>query len=392
LHYLDPEDTGLNHVRQFAEAARGLGHRVDVHGLNLATAAALERDGRRRERRPALRRHLGRYLREPKQLIRNASYLRSELGLLRASRPDVLLVRHARMVISGVVAGRRLGLPLVIEANAPVAESRLYDDGYVHLLRVAEWLEAWGLRRGDAITVVSSALKHYLVDRWGLPAAKLTVVPNGADLKRFHPDVARDPQLPEAFQREVVVGFVGSFQKFHGSALIARMVTEVGKARPSVRFLFVGDGPEAEKVRRETSELGDRVLFTGAVPHARVPGLVAALDVGVLPETAFYCSPLKIVEWMASGKAVVAPAHEPLEELIDQGVHGLLFPPRDLAAMVEAVLQLVDRPESRTRMGQEAARRARTSLSWKANASRVIEACRGAQNLHSGRRRGKPAG
>jgi len=398
VHYLSPDSTGMNHVLQFAQAARGLGHRVDVHGANSARelghrvdvpgansapASSSERKGG--DVRQAVRRQLGLYLREPKLLLSNVLALRAELELLRAARPDVLLVRHVLLAASGALVASRLKLPLVIEVNAPVAESRLYADEYFHLPWIAEWLESSELRRSDGITVVSTALKRHLMERCRLPDSKFTVVPTGADLERFHPEVPPDPTLPEAFRQGPVVGFVGSFQKFHGVDLIARMVIEVGRSRPSVRFLFVGDGPEAATLRRETSELGERILFTGSVPHTSVPGMVAALDVSVLPETAFYCSPLKVVEWMAAGKAVVAPRYEPVEELIEDGVHGLLFPPRDAAALIEAVQRLVDDSETRVRMGRAAAQRARASLSWEDNARRVIEVCQRARDAHRGR-------
>ena len=78
---------------------------------------------------------------------------------------------------------------------------------------------------------------------------------------------------------------------------------------------------------------------------------------------------------MAAGRAIVAPGYGPLREIIADGVEGLLFAPRDLGALVAAVLCLVDDPALRRRLGDAAAERARLSLSWEENARRVVRAC-----------------
>lgn len=372
LHYLYGEDTALHHVRQFAAAARALGHQVEVHAINLAPPEG-PAAGRSLQVRRGLKRLLGRYLHEPKELLWNLPYARKAGELLAADRPEVVLVRDHLLTASFVTVTRRLGLPLVLEVNAPAAESRLYLDEYLHLPWVPEALEGWKLRRADGVTVVSSTLRDYLVERHRLAPGKLTVVANGADLELFQPDTPPDPEIPR--DGSPVVGFVGSFQKWHGADLLTCMVTEVGAARPATRFVLVGDGPELGRVRQAAAGLGDRLLATGRVPHHRVPGLVAACDLCVLPDCLFYASPLKVIEWMAAGKAVVAPRYGPLEEVIDPGVHGLLFPPGDTGALVEAVLRLVDGPDLRRDLGRAATRRARASLSWTDNARRVLAAC-----------------
>jgi glycosyltransferase involved in cell wall biosynthesis len=156
------------------------------------------------------------------------------------------------------------------------------------------------------------------------------------------------------------------------------MALRVGALRPRVRFVLVGDGPEAAKVRERTAELGPRLVFLGKVAHAEVPGLVAGFDIGVLPDTGFYACPLKVVEWMAAGRAVVAPAYGPLQEMLEDGARGELFPPRDLDALVAAVLRLVDDPARRRALAAAAAERAHASLTWTDNARRVLAVVRDA--------------
>ncbi len=374
LHYLYGRDTALNHVRQFAEAARSFGHRVDVHAMNLAPpppAAGGGEIGVAGRLRQAVKRRFGRYLHDPKELLWNPRYVRKELALLGAEPPDVLLVRNHDLGVSCVPVARRLGLPLVLEVNAPAEEARRYYDEYCHMGWLQEWCSRFKLRRVDAVVVVSQALADYLVERYQVDPERITVAPNGADLERFRPDtpaeMTADPDAPR-------VGFVASFQQFHGLDLLAGMVEAVAAARPEVCFLFVGGGDGAEAFSRRL-DLGERVTFTGRVPHGRVPGLVASFDVGVIADAAPYQCPLKLIEWMAAGKAIAAPRHGPIEDLVADGVHALLFEPRDQDRLVARVLELIDDPARRRELGSAAARRAHESLSWEDNAQRVLAAC-----------------
>jgi glycosyltransferase involved in cell wall biosynthesis len=385
LHYLSPNDSALTHVDEFARAARDLGTSLDVYAMNADDDAPSTAPPAvpAVPSRPFLKRHLSRYLREPRELWSNVPHLRRATRMLRDARPDVLLARVSLLTASSVILARRYRLPLVLEINAPALDATTYNTEYLHLPYIPGALERWRLEAADAATVVSSSLRSYLVERYHLLPAKLTVVPNGADVNRFRPDVApaflgwpNDAHGP-------VVGFVGSFQEFHGVDILARMIDRVARQRPGVRFLLVGDGERADTVRRTIGHLGDRVLFTGRVPHERIPALVNAFDIGVLPETAFYCCPLKVVEWMAAGRAIVAPGYGSLTDLIQDEAEGLLFPPRDEDALLAAVLRLVDDAGRRRTLGAAARRRAETSLTWRENARRVIETCRAAAERHA---------
>lgn len=384
FHYLCEGSTGLHHVRQFSEAARALGHRVDVHAMNLAPTESGSDDPSRALRlRSALKSRFSRYLHEPKELAWNLPYLRKETAILRSSRPDLVLARNDTFVASIVWAARRQQRPLVLEFNAPAVESRLYWDEYFHLPAIPEWLEGWKLRRADALVTVSSALRDYLVESHRIAEDKFTVAPNGVATDLFRPDVPAESELPESFAGATIVGFVGSFQKFHGVDLLCEMALRVASERPEIRFLFAGDGPGLELARRRTKPLGDRVFFPGDVPHEQVPSVVGHIDVAVLPETAFYTSPLKVLEWMAAARAIVAPSHGTILELLTNGSEALLFPPGEVDALARSVVRLVDSPDLRRALGRAAHRRALSGFTWRHNAERVLVACERALSLRA---------
>jgi glycosyltransferase involved in cell wall biosynthesis len=374
FHYLYGQDTALHHVRQFAEGARALGHRVDVHALNLAPPVGSNGAiSLKATLRQALKKRFSRWLHDPKELLWNARYYRREKSILERERPDVVLVRSQGLTFATVPLAQKLNLPLVFEVNAPADEVR-YFEHYRHWQRPRAWVGAYKLRRADGLVVVSGALKELYRDRYDLPAEKIDVVPNGADLALFRPETEPDAEFPRA-EDAPRLGYVGSFQAWHALDLLGRLVEDIGRERPQTRFLMVGSGQGVDLLRSQTTLPAERLAFTGRVEHSRVPGLVASLDIGILAEAAPYQCPLKVVEWMAAGKAIVAPDYPPLRELIDPGVHGVLFPPGDFAAARRAVIALVDDPARRAALGQAAAVKARRELSWQDNARRVIAAC-----------------
>lgn len=385
LHYLTQDDTALVHVQEFTAAARALGAGVSVHAMNLAPGSADEEvaTSLRLRVREQLQRRLARYLHEPKELLWNPLYARREIELIRRERPDVLLVRSHSLTASCIAVARATGVPLVLEVNSPATESELYFDEYLHLPGVHEWLETRRLRAADRVIVVSEALRQHVVDRHGIESEKVVAVQNGADIARFHPGVVPDPHLETLCAGRPTVGFVGSFQKFHGVDGLATMMRTVGSARADTCFLLVGDGPELPHLRDATRALGDRVICTGSIPHERIPAAVACLDVAVLPETGFYCSPLKLLEWMAAARPIVAAARPAVAEIAVDGEHARLVPPGDAGALHQAVLDLLDHPDIGQRLGAAAADHVRKSLTWQQNAARVLDVCRAAISLQT---------
>jgi glycosyltransferase involved in cell wall biosynthesis len=115
--------------------------------------------------------------------------------------------------------------------------------------------------------------------------------------------------------------------------------------------------------------------FTGLVTHAEVPRLLAAADIAVVPyppmETDLWLSPLKLFEYMASGKAIIASAVGQLTEVVQDGRNGLLIPPGDVPAMTAALQRLIGSPALRSQLGQQAREDAVRKHSWEHYLSRL---------------------
>ncbi len=382
FHNLSYGDTALHHVRQFTAAALASGVHIDVCPLEATSKAATDGKSAIQAAQTTLKRLLSFYLHEPKKVLVNLPSYRRAVRTLHQIQPDVVLVRNELLTFDAILAGRRMGLPVVLEVNSPAAESRRYLDQYLHLPILPEAMERWQLSKADRVTVVSRALREHLVSQYHIRSGKFSVIPNGADLAIFRPDSSGDADIEKALGLAPTVGFIGSFEKWHGVDLLREMTLRVAAERPQVRFVFVGDGPGRNALEQSLRPLSDRVLFTGRVPHQRIPGITVLLDVAVMPESNFYGSPLKVIEWMAAGRAIVAPDYGPLCEIIDSGNEGLLFKKRSVDDLVTSVVKLVDDPILRARLGEAAHRRAVESLSWTHNAEKVIGACKQAIKEH----------
>ena len=252
-------------------------------------------------------------------------------------RPVAVIERLSLFGHLGLDIAEACEVPLIVEVNALMTE----EAGAFRSLQMkglAEEIERRVLERADAVIAVSGPLAARLEGR-GLDPGRIHVVPNGVDLPRFAdaPPVAvcrRALGLDGAF----VVGFAGSLKVWHGVDVLIRAFERLHRDDPSARLLVVGEGPMLASLRDQASRIGQgaAVQFMGAVPHDRIPVLLRAMDVAVAPFRGmndFYFSPIKLFEYMASGACVVASRLGQIQEVIEDGVNGLLCEPDDPEAL-----------------------------------------------------------
>lgn len=294
---------------------------------------------------------------------------------LAAFAPDILYERYSLFGTAGAALARALDLPLVLEVNAPLSQEQRRHRG-LGLVGTAETQEAFVLEAADRVVAVSEAVAQWAMAH-GAAADRTVVVPNGVDLGRFAgrlgPTAARTALgLPEA----PTVGFVGSLKAWHGTASLLRAVAALRATGPNVRLVLVGDGPERAGLATLAAELGlgEALTFAGAVPHESVPTWLAAMDVAVAPyddAADCYFSPLKLFEYMAAGRPIVAAGAGQLAEVLTEGRDALLYPPGDLPALTEALGRLLADPPLAGRLGAAARHTARQRHAWSVVADRI---------------------
>ena len=291
----------------------------------------------------------------------------------REFKPDVIYERYNLFLLAGAMLKRRTGLPLLLEVNAPLADERGKFGG-LGLPRLARWAEAKAWRAADFVLPVTDVLAGH-VRAVGVPNERIVVVPNGINEAHF----AAAPSQVEAkaalgWPDALVLGFTGFVRDWHGMDRVIRWMGSPA-APTQARLLIVGDGPVRAELEQLAAslQLGERVRFTGVVHRDRVPGLVAAFDVALQPAVVAYASPLKLIEYLALGKAIVAPNQPNIAEVLTDNVNALLFEADDIAGLERSLARLTHEPALRQRLGAGARETiARMQLTWAGNARRAV--------------------
>eukprot|EP01034_Spumella_vulgaris_P036093 gene36093-44510_t len=210
-------------------------------------------------------------------------------------------------------------------------------------------METYALKRVDAATTICEGLRGEIITR-GIPASKLTVIPNAVNIEDFSVGGARDAALVAqlGLEGQAVLGFIGSFYAYEGLDVLLKALPAMLAAKPDIRVLLVGGGPQDAALKAQARELGieRQVIFAGRVPHGEVQRYYDLIDVLVYPRLKMrltdLVTPLKPLEAMAQGKLVAASDVGGHRELIEDGQTGTLFAPDSPAAIADALAQLLD--------------------------------------------------
>jgi starch synthase len=272
-------------------------------------------------------------------------------------RPDALYERLALHSVAGSRAAARVGIPHLVELNAPlVDEARRYrglEDG-----EAAARLEQTVLRGADLVLAVSRPLALHAMGR-GAP--RVEVFPNAVAVERY-------PRRSGRIRAKPVAVFTGRVRPWHGMEAVAAAWRLLGEAAPAL--VVAGDPGEARCV---LEDVGAALL--GPIPHRQVPAVLAEADIGLAPyarDAPDYFSPLKLFEYMAAGLAVVAGELPATRRLVSGG-EAMLVPRGDPEALAAAVAGLAADGPRRERMGRAARALVAGAHTWRHRARRVME-------------------
>jgi glycosyltransferase involved in cell wall biosynthesis len=311
------------------------------------------------------------------RLLHNASFFRAAAAAVRRFSPDFIYERYSLWGLAGLCAAKRRLLPFVLEVNAPlVYEQRRYRGGMVcpSLARRIE-RHVWG--EADLVIAVSEVLSSHLTQA-GVSSTRVQVLPNGVDARWFMADAASLlPRKHLNLEDRFVIGFVGSFKPWHGADFLLAAFEDFHRLEPSSHLLLIGDGPLKRSLQDCVRKAGleKDVTFTGVVAHDEIPRYLATMDVAVAPYPAvgnFYYSPLKLFEYMAAGRAVVASRVGQVAQVITDRVNGLLYEPGHRAGLVNSLRELRGSSALRLELGKNA-RRASRDFTWERNAARLVD-------------------
>lgn len=351
------------HVTEFVSAAVALGHQVHLIASNVvgevpegAILHRVELTGISKSEKSKLR--------ASREFERAASLILAEI------RPHLVYERLSLFFGAGPALARSVGARRILEINAPIATERADHFG-LELVEEAHQAERQAIS-GSFVVVVSEALRAYAAN---FGAASVHVQPNGVAVERF---VVSGHSPGDPLGRLIpTIGFVGSLKPWHGVENLISASRELESRGVDHRLMIVGDGPLLGSLREMVADQGAqaRVEFTGAVAMARVPSYLAKMDIGVapyLPSANFYFSPLKVLEYMAAGLAIVATDTPSIRAMVDDSA--VLVGEPDPSALADAIEGLIANPKRHAQLGGLARRRVERCFGWQQVVESILSA------------------
>lgn len=308
-------------------------------------------------------------LRDMGRIVHGHRHAQRLIAGIKQYKPDLILETHLALNLAGKIASETTSVPLVVDDLAPVwEEEQQYGVG---LKKKAGQIYGQVVDRAAKLVAVNTVIKRYLIGE-NVPENKICVVENGIDEEFFHFGIDGHKQRRNYGFREdeVVIVFVGSFQPYHRVDILLKAFAEI-KSALTTRLLLVGDGVNLSRSKSvaDTLGLGNRVVFTGRIPYDEVSSFMAAGDIAVMPATNEYGNPMKIYEYLALGKVVVAPNQETITEIVEHKRDAYLFERENISSLTYALENLVEDPSTRAQLGMAALQTAKKhTWSMRANA------------------------
>lgn len=263
-------------------------------------------------------------------------------------------------------------IPHVLENLDPITdELRAASSGL--LAPSLRALEARRRRRAAALIVMARGMGDYLVRQWGVDPERVHWIPQGVNTELFRPS---DPAESARIRDELgagshLVGFVGSLASYQRVDVLVAAAHRLRQSRSDIKLVLVGGS--TERARALGAE--DVGVVIPHVDYEEVPKYISAFDVAVLPDSNWYGSPLKILEYAAVGAPVIAPDIGPVRDLVSGEDEAILVPPSDVKALADAITATLADPTAAARRAERFGAKVRMNFCRAERTRRVLELC-----------------
>lgn len=316
------------------------------------------------------------------------------LHVLDSGRFDVVHAHSSALCgLAGLQAARARNLPVVYEIRA-FWEDAAVDQGRTTKLSpryiLSRQLEQYVCTQADAVVGIATSILQELRERKISPE-KLFHVANGVDTSRFKP-LARDREIANRLGTGdvPVLGFIGSLFYFEGVSWMVKAAGELHRRGAKFKLVIIGHGEEADIIRREIADAHaeDYVIFVGKVPFDDVQKYYSNIDVMVYPRLSNrvteLVTPLKPLEAMALGRAVLGSSVGGIRELVKHEQTGLLFNPEDVDDFCKQASRFIDDSSLRQKLAQQGREMVLREKDWKQIAKSYSDIYEFARARHNG--------
>ena len=364
------------HQRETIIALEGLGHNVikvimggtELSGLKYTKGTATSHKGIKGFVKQLIPRFIWVTLKDIKLQLHDRKAAQILRHAIVEHKPDFVYERSEILQYRSLKVLKDFNIPYFLEVNAPFIEEMKSLEGYSLMHLFAKRMENWKLSQAKNIFTVSTSLKDYLVDTYKISENKFLLAPNRINLLKFNADY-KAKNIIKTF------GFVGSILPFHKVDLLVKATEIVVKTHPDIRGIIVGDGAYLNHLENLSASLGlvGHLEFTGRIPHNLVCEQIEKMDICIMPGTNWYGSPVKIFEYTAMGKPIIAPNVGPLRDVMTDMVDVLLVE-QNAEAIAEAIMWCIENPAKAYAMSYVFKVKVENEYTWRHSAQEIIEA------------------
>ena len=305
--------------------------------------------------------------------------------------------RNSTFSFVGAYLAKKNNIPLLLEFNGSAVwvmknwfkQSSSLKTLLVRIVNsfkipIVSYIEEYNLRNALLIIVVSTSLKETLTKK-GIAEEKILVYPNGVDPQKYSTAIKGD-EIKKKYRlgNYKVVGFIGTFEQWHGVVEMARAIELFFRSNPKmgngVKFLIIGDGKLFTEVKRIISNSGyqENVIFTGQILQSEGPKYLGACDILLSPHvrnpdgSKFFGSPTKLFEYMAMGKAIIASNLDQIGEVLEHENTAYLVKPGDINQLADAMQLLIANSELRRKLGGNARAEVLKKYTWGKHVKKIL--------------------
>ena len=348
LNLSDPSGYGT-HMREVIFALRKKGHTVETCIIGGEKPDGSLNFQINSSKKKWVKHFLGRavwqLIRDFRFYLFSSSIEKKLIKSIEEHKPELIYERGCYMLNSGASIAKKYSIQYYLELNAPLIQEKI-ELQYASLFDfLAEKHLKQQLAKCDKLIVVSSSLKNFYKNY--ISSDKIVVTPNAINPDNLRINPALKTEIQAKFKitdNDIIIGFVGSIFPYHG---VDKIISALPSLSSNLKLLIVGGGEIIPQLKNQASSLNilERVIFVGNVGHSEVFTYLNLMHITLLPHTKSYCSPVKIFEYGAAGKAIVSVDEVGVSDVMQNNLDGLLFEPGNKDEMINKIkLFVLDKP------------------------------------------------
>lgn len=339
------------HMREMIRAFKELGHEIiffigGVEGREVPKIQLPPKSGPISRTKSKLKAFIPRIIWETLrdvQLLRFDELRKKRLKqICHEFQPQVIYERSHYGMTSGVQIAKELKIHHILEVNSPNVQERIALSGPSLLSERAQRKDEWVFKNSNHVLTVSTRLAEMLnikdlTEKWSVTPNAIRL---GQEKSSNRAYTREDLNIPES---SILIGFIGSIFKWHGVDLLIDSIQILVGRGIDARALIVGDGYMRPALTKQSEDLSisERIIWTGSVPHEDIHALGQLCTCLIMPKSDDYRSPVKLFEYALCDAPVIAPDNEPVLEIMQDRVHGIIVKPV-AEVIADAVMELLD--------------------------------------------------